>query len=108
MPFLSESSNWIEVGVGNDYIMIKKNMDVKLKEILNSINDRFSGPQSCKIQEMLDGKMDFDDEEVKNYLVKLRDFGGYHGNNSKSTHQEDVSHHLKLFTEYLDKRNKSS
>ncbi len=83
-------------------------MDVKLKEILTSINNRFSGPQSCKIQDMLDGKKEFNDEEVNNYLVKLRDFGGYHGNNNKASHHDDVNHYLKLFTEYLDKRNQSS
>lgn len=82
-------------------------MEIKLKELLNTINDRFSGPQSCNMQDMINGKLDFDDDEIKNYLISLRDFGGMYGNYSKEIDKTDASRYLNLFTDYLNKRKKS-
>ncbi|MEO8209357.1 MAG: hypothetical protein ABI840_02260 [bacterium] len=81
-------------------------MDLKLKELLSTINDRFSGPQSCNMHDMIYGKIAFDDEKITSYLTSLRDFGGMYGNYSKQIDRIDASQYLNLFTEYINERNK--
>jgi hypothetical protein len=81
-------------------------MEVKLKELLSTINDRFSGPQSCNMYDMMNGKLDFDDEEVTNNLISLRDYGGMHGNYNKENDRRDAQIFLNRFNEYMESRNK--
>lgn len=82
-------------------------MEIKLKEILNLINKRFSGPESCRLQDMITGKLDFDDDEITNYLTRLKDFGGTFGNHTKQNDREDAQVYLNLFSDYILKRNKN-
>jgi hypothetical protein len=81
-------------------------MELKLKELLNTINDRFTGPESCNMYDMMNGKLDFDDEEIKSYLTRLKDYGGMHGNYNKQNDRNDAQSFLNLFTEYIENRNK--
>lgn len=81
-------------------------MEVKLKELLTSINTRFTGPESCRLYEMMTGKLEFDDEEVKTYLIKLKDFSGLHGSDNKENDRKDASKFLSSFNEYMEVKNK--
>lgn len=80
-------------------------MRVELRELLSSIDIRFSGPASCRINDMLSGRLEFDDEEVTKYLTRLKNYGDIHGRDNKSD-RTDAETYLKLFTEYIDENNK--
>jgi len=80
-------------------------MEIKLKELLSSIDSRFSGPASCRLNDMLSGRLEFDDEEVEKYLIRIKDYGDIHGSNNKNN-RKDAETYLKLFTQYIDENNK--
>ena len=75
-------------------------MEIELKELLSTINDRFSGPQSCNMYDMMNGKIDFDDEQIATYLISLRHFGGMYGNYNKQHDKTDATLYLRLFNKY--------
>lgn len=76
-------------------------MDVKLREILSSIDSRFSGPASCRVNDMLSGKIDFDSEEVKDYLTGIKNFADIHGNDDKNN-VKDAEAFLQLIIKYKE------
>jgi len=86
-------------------LYIKNTMEIKLKELLSSIDSRFSGPASCRLNDMITGRLDFDDEEVEKYLIRLKNFRDIHGSNNKNE-RKDAATYLKLFTQYIDESNK--
>ncbi len=79
-------------------------MEIKLRELLSLIDSRFSGPASCRLNDMLSGRLEFDDEEVEKYLIRIKDFGDIHGSNNKNN-RKDAETYLKLFTQYLEDNN---
>ncbi len=82
-------------------------MEVKLKELLNLINLRFSGPESCRMQDMIVGKIDFDEEEIKNYLKRLKDYGGINGNYNEEKDRKDAETYFDLYNTYIESRYKN-
>ncbi|MBS1516870.1 MAG: hypothetical protein JSS91_02155 [Bacteroidetes bacterium] len=81
-------------------------MDKKLKEILVSIDSRFSGPQSCRLNDMITGKIRLDLPEVIEYLNILKEHGGAFGNNNNAKDNKDAENFLSQIKEFLDAKNK--
>lgn len=81
-------------------------MEIHLKELLNSINTRFTGPQSCRLHDMITGRIEFDDEEVSIYLRRLKDFGGTNGSYKKQSDSKDAKVYLERISEYVKNRDK--
>ncbi len=75
-------------------------MNVELKELLMSINSRFSGPKSRRLFEMITGKLELDYDEIEIYLNKLKDFGGIQEDQIIQNNQRDAVTFLALFTDY--------
>ncbi|MBK7446388.1 MAG: hypothetical protein WAU38_03390 [Ignavibacteria bacterium] len=82
-------------------------MDIKLKELLTSINSRFSGPQSCRLYDMSTGRINFDQHEVREYLSGIINFGGSYGSNSLKDNSKDAKIFLDLIDEYLANKEKN-
>jgi hypothetical protein len=80
-------------------------MDSKLKELLHSINSRFSGPNSCRLNDMIIGRLDLDYDEIESYLNKLKDFGGIQSDQIIQKNQKDAKAFLVLYTEYRNSNN---
>ena len=76
-------------------------MEIELKELLSSINSRFSGPESRRLYEMIIGKLDLNYEEIETYLRKLTDFGGANPSQKILGIQKDAKAYLVLYTDYL-------
>ncbi len=81
-------------------------MEIELEKLLNTINTRFSGPESCRMQDMINGKLDLNTDEIKSYLTRLINFGGINLNYQKQEDRRDAKAYLNQFTEYVDNRNK--
>ncbi len=81
-------------------------MEIELEKLLNTINTRFSGPESCRMQDMINGKLDIDTDEIHNYLTRLINFGGINLNYQNKEDRSDAKLYLNQFTEYIDNRNK--
>ncbi|MEP7147199.1 MAG: hypothetical protein ABI792_09350 [bacterium] len=82
-------------------------MEVELEKLLNTINNRFSGPESCRMQDMINGKLDINTDEIKSYLTRLINFGGINLNYQNKEDRSDAKIYLNQFTDYLDNRKKS-
>lgn len=82
-------------------------MDVKLQELLTSINSRFSGPQSCRVYDMSTGRINFDQYEVRDYLNGIIEFGGSYGSNNSKDNCKDAKVYLELIDEYIETRDKN-
>lgn len=78
-------------------------MEIKLRELLSSIDSRFSGPASCRLNDMLSGRLEVDNEEIERYLIRIKDFGGNNTNNNR----KDAETYLNLFTQYLTEKEKN-
>ena len=76
-------------------------MEIKLKELLTEIDSRFSGPASCRLNDMLTGRLEFDSEEIEEYLEKIMNFGNNH---NKVNDRKEAETYLNLFQEYIHER----
>ncbi|MEO8665463.1 MAG: hypothetical protein ABI462_08190 [Ignavibacteria bacterium] len=81
-------------------------MELELENLLTTINRRFSGPESCMMQDMIVGKLDIDTDEIKNYLNRLIKYGGINLNYQNKEDRVDAKNYLNQFNEYIDNRNK--
>ena len=81
-------------------------MELELEKLLNTINTRFSGPESCRMQDMINGKLDVDTEEIHSYLTRLIKYGGINLNYQNKEDRTDAKFYLNEFTTYIDNRNK--
>lgn len=77
-------------------------MEIKLRELLTSIDSRFTGPASCRLNDMLSGRLALDNEEIERYLVRIKNFGYKNGNKNG----KDAEVFLNLFTQYISEKNK--
>ncbi|MBS1552140.1 MAG: hypothetical protein JST15_08760 [Bacteroidetes bacterium] len=82
-------------------------MDIKLKELLSSINSRFSGPQSARLYDMSTGRINFDQYEVRDYLNGIINFGGSYGSNNTQDNSKDAKVYLELINKYIEERDKN-
>ena len=81
-------------------------MEIELEKLLTTINSRFSGPESCRMQDMISGKLDIDTDEITNYLTRLINFGGINLNYQNKEDRSDAKIYLSQFKAYIDNRNK--
>ncbi|MBK8982089.1 MAG: hypothetical protein IPM38_07140 [Ignavibacteria bacterium] len=81
-------------------------MEIELREILTSIDSKFSGPASCRLNHMITGKLEYDYEEVVNYLLHLKKSGNIYGNGNTKEIQKDAADFLSQLRLYA--RNKSN
>lgn len=75
-------------------------MDKDLENILTKIDSRFSGPESCRLYDMLSGRLALDMNEIESYLNNLIDFGGIQGEEIVQRNQKDAKIYLEQFKEY--------
>jgi hypothetical protein len=75
-------------------------MELELKQLLTSIDSRFSGPKSRRLYEMMTGKIDLDYDEIEAYLNSIKDFGGAQGDQFIQNNQKDAEAFLVQYTQY--------
>ena len=73
---------------------------MELKKLLTSIDERFSGPKSRRLFEMIEGKREVDYNEIVRYLTYLKNLGGDENDKQIKKNQMDASDFLKQFLEY--------